>query len=242
MAPFMSSNRIVEDEERVSINLLSINQSFSDVSLDELASAVPSPKVKIQRDLGALEPPVTKMHLMMMDEQVSPPSIDVCHGMIFEGKVKMHMHNFQLHGPESLKHNENYWNALQRELSRLESYPLDSSKALLPKLLDEIKSMILYLYPDSKLMKENMMNTLDVSFLIDQIHLGNVDAVNLAMLLGTILKANCAPKRDGIIEHMVMLGAEGNWIGMFKLCLELMELMKLVTLETLLIFVGSLKL
>jgi hypothetical protein len=46
-------------------------------------------------------------------------------------------------------------------------------------------------------------------------------------MLADLLKANCAPCRDGDVEKLVEMGAKGDIIGSMKHCLELLELMKL---------------
>lgn len=232
MAPFVEEgNPLVEEEDCIVVELVPVSESLTDLRLEEVTSTIaPTPRSFGEKDAGICKPPVTRFHLILMEEHISPPSIDICHELLFDPKVKMRMQHFQIHSPKSIKSSEEYWRALQCELDMISDPKLCSvhPATLLPHLLEEIKSMLLYLYPDSKMINEQLFSDMDIPFVVQQLQLGNMCSSELAALFGAILKANCAPKRDGMIDHMILLGSEGNWIGMFKLCLELMEYMKLV--------------
>lgn len=229
--PYVSGNRLVEEDEQVLLELVTVNQPVTDVNLGEEipTSTTLSVLEVVTEQPKTLKPPVTRLLLVLMEEQVSPPSLEVCHELIFNPKVQLRMQSFRNFDGEKIHNEEAYWSVLSTELMKLSECNLNEGDLiLLPELLEEIKKMLLYLYPDSKLLREQLLSDMDVPFLVEQIRLGNANAVSLALILGTILKANCAPKRDPLVEHMMRLGSDGNWIGMLRMCLELMELMKLV--------------
>lgn len=220
MMPY-GGGKLVDDEELVALDL-GRNLSTTDVSVSE----VPSVEMRTE-EFAEIMPPTSRMTLVAMEAHVTPPSLDVCHELLFEHKVDLQLRYFRLGGilTDRLKHEQDYWVALGMELANMGDLPKGGK--MLPGLIDEIKAMLMHLYPASKLIHEHLKD-FDSTFLIGQIQLGNTRAHDLASLLCTIIKANCAPKRDAILEHIMKLGQSGNWIDMFKLLLELMELMKLV--------------
>lgn len=177
-------------------------------------------------------PPVTRLHLVQMEDMVAWPSIELLHELVFDPKAKLQVDSLRPSAPEHLQHTEQYWAELDRQIVQLAlpSHQPALQLPLLSGILEEIKLMLLHLYPESRLLHEELLPQLDVPFLINQIRHGDLDIAVLSATLVKILKANCAPKRDVLVEFMGSLAAGGQWIAMFKVFLELMELMKLVSL------------
>lgn len=231
------SSDILDDEERSRLaNLKVLNPSLADVSTSSLFSAeVPSlsPPSDIDRQTAkppsSLVPPVTRISLALMEERMTPPGLLICHELAFDAKAKVALHQVKCPSDERAGKEHEYWMFLQQELVGLVEG--SATPILLPQLLTEIRSMILYLYPESKATSQQLIYDIDTGLLVQEIRMGALDANGLAENLSKLLKANCAPKRDPLVDRLVALGRNGNWIGLFKGCLDLMEFMKLVLRE-----------
>ena len=57
---------------------------------------------------------------------------------------------------------------------------------------------------------------------------GVCDFPRVMASLGVLLKENCAPVRDSIVDEMVGYAEQGQWAISLKICFEVLELMKLV--------------
>lgn len=232
MAPFNSD--VLEDEERSRLsNLKLLNPSLADVSTASLpaseAASIPLPS-DLDRQAGkpptGLVPPITRVSLALMEERMTPPSLLICHELVFDARAKVSLHQVRPCSGEQADEGHQYWSFLGRELAGLVEG--SSTPTLLPQLLTEIKSMILYLYPESRAIGQQLLCDLDANLLVQELCTGALDAHGFAENLAKLLKANCAPKRDPLVDHLVTLGRNGNWLGLFRGCLDLMELMKLV--------------
>lgn len=99
---------------------------------------------------------------------------------------------------------------------------------MLQQLLHEIRSMLIHLYPESSQLKELLLPGFDVPHIVNLIRTGDsADVQNFLHVFGAVLKANCAPKRDLVVENMMRLGGGGDWMGFFRQSLDLMRLMKM---------------
>lgn len=231
--PLFSSD-VLEDEERSRLsNLKVLNPSVADVSTSSLLSSeVPniSPPSDIDRQVSkppsGMVPPVTRISLALMEERMTPPSLLICHELAFDAKAKVSLHQVKYSSDEQASKEHEYWAFLRQELIGLAEGSIVPT--LLPQLLAEVKGMILYLYPESKAISQQLIHDIDANLLVQEIRMGSLDANGFAESLAKLLKANCAPKRDPLVDHLVTLGRSSNWIGLFKSCLDLMELMKLV--------------
>lgn len=231
--PLFSSDVLDDEERSVLSNLKILNPSLADVSASSsLSTEVPSisPLSEIDKQLSkppsGLVPPVTCISLALMEERMTPPSLSICHELAFDAKAKVSLHQVKYSSNEQASREHEYWIFLRQELISLTEGSIIPT--LLPQLLAEIKNMILYLYPESKAISQQLIHDTDANLIVQEIRMGSLDANSFAESLSKLLKANCAPKRDPLVDHLVTLGRGGNWIGLFKSCLDLMELMKLV--------------
>jgi hypothetical protein len=158
--------------------------------------------------------------------------MQLSHELLFNPKVRQSRNTIQqwvtLGHPghfQSKEKIEHYWALIGAEISQIGS---SSPMPMLAGLINELKSMLLYLYPGAPALKEHHVADLDGDHLIREIQTGRIDCNAFTTSIVEILHANCAPKRDVMIDHLTTLGKTGNWLKVLPYVLELIELMKLV--------------
>jgi hypothetical protein len=57
---------------------------------------------------------------------------------------------------------------------------------------------------------------------------GVCDFKEVMRYLGGLLKENCAPVRDVVVDEMVAYAVDGRWVDSLRTCFDVLELMKLV--------------
>lgn len=234
--------RLVVSEEEMSMssdhgmkNTLALLEG--NASIDHLASATSSPiivKTPTTTTLSSSQPsiPVTAAMLVEMDYCFHPPTVDVVHELFFNAKLKLSsevMHRIcHLTTEPTTSSHHNYWSALAMELDLIKSRKMCKDLSMMPLLMEEIKEMLLHLYPRSQMLHDLIVPHMESDFLVQQIQCGYLDLGSISKLLGELIKSNCAPKRDAMVDKMVEMGVSGQWIEMLQTCLELMKLMKFV--------------
>ncbi|KAM5458905.1 Protein SOSEKI 1 [Microsporum canis] len=133
-------------------------------------------------------------------------------------------------GHEKRKLAEAYWEAIALEIS-IHSYQSTSKKQQssprghkratsdsvgvfeprLPVMLETLKDVVSSLVPERD--QQSVMQNLDVPFLLQQVHKGVLDMINLTKWLATLLKTHCAPMRDPWADKMVAEITEGCTTG-----------------------------
>lgn len=228
----MTGGQIAEDDEFVLLEYVVRNRSSVGVDIvGEGQSAMEDAPVlfdAVSQIPVELKVPVTRMDLMLIEDHFNPPSFEVCHQLLYEQKAKLHLQDLSCKSEREKKERMTFWTALASELASLApKAKFNAEDSLLVQILTEIKSMLIYLYPDSKLLREQLLSSLDVPFIVEQLKNGHLNILNVTENLCQVFKANCAPKRDMVVDQILSFGRSGEWIKMLQLSLELMELMKL---------------
>ncbi|KAK2850752.1 hypothetical protein FQN49_005352 [Arthroderma sp. PD_2] len=130
-------------------------------------------------------------------------------------------------GHEKRKMAEAYWEAIALEISvhgyhsinkkqqvsgqkghkRAPSDSVGVFEPRLPVMLETLKDVVSSLVPERD--QQSVMQNLDVPFLLQQVHKGVLDMVNLTKWLAALLKTHCAPMRDPWADKMVAEISEG---------------------------------
>jgi len=90
---------------------------------------------------------------------------------------------------------------------------------------------------------DHLVSQFDLKLMEQEIRRGIFECEGVVQTIGSVLKKHCAPIRDGKLDAMIevarrkgiAIGAEGardrnkRMIGSFRMCFEIMELMKLVS-------------
>jgi hypothetical protein len=77
-------------------------------------------------------------------------------------------------------------------------------------------------------MKNNVELNMDIRLIAQQLEHNVLDTHALIGYIANLLKANCAPARDGLVHGMEEECKKGNFPETLKICFELLEVMKLV--------------
>lgn len=116
---------------------------------------------------------------------------------------------------------EEYWAQIKQEITDIQV----SEGCRLKSLIVEIREMMFELYPRCELVSTELVEFMDdVDFIIEQLRRNLLDISKFFHFLGQVMKKNCAPKRDEMVERMSSCSCP---IEGLKLCLKLIELMKL---------------
>ncbi len=208
--------------------------------LPHLAAARPLAGRPGERDESSAnhQIPVTRARLVQMEAHCNPLSIEVMHEVYLDPSYKLRLAliprapSFGSAGEVAGR--RTFWLAISRDVAHIQSsketmpFVAGAGAPHLVGLLEEIKAMVLFLYPKVKCGVGPSIADMDVQGVLDEIRRG-CTAASFARYLADVLKLNCAPKRDTLVEEMVEAGVQGDWAMMFTICLELMELMQLVS-------------
>lgn len=207
--------------------VLEKGRNLCDVALQEAMLSTSSISnlsiVSLPEESDKFEPPVTCQTLKALDHEVKDPPMQLLHELYFDAKAPLRDLGMPIDDTE-------YWTSLNNEIEGLSKLKdqLTFSLPCLEGVLQEIGAMLVYLYPESKSLKEELMVNWDVKFILDQLLRGHLNLVNLITTLCTIIKSNCAPKRDETVDRILLMGSQCEWIPMFKSLLHLITLMKIV--------------
>jgi hypothetical protein len=122
-----------------------------------------------------------------------------------------------------------FWVALGNELRSVESRPGQKPMPLLHASITALRGSLLHLYPRSAILLEHLDGlALDPDYIVQMASCGHVDEIAdlFPSALGAVLHANCAPKRDELVNHVVDLGRRAAWLSMMIATSELLELMQ----------------
>ena len=230
MHPFniMTGNHVTDDDDRIILphdSRTSVDVSAPPTEVVSIEKYIPSSC--ISTDVSPHEEhvlPLTVHDLCAVDTLYNPPSLTVCRELLFEGKAKIYLADVKAITSCDREGVSQFWKSFAAEMH--DFFKPECSPVLLPKLLMEMQSMLVYLYPDSKCVIEEI-SLLDIDFIVGQLQKGNFSFHELVRVIASIFKANCAPKRDPIIDQILALAKEECWINVFKLCVEMFEIMKM---------------
>jgi T-complex protein 11 len=160
-----------------------------------------------------------------MDEILS--NAQLRHDLIFDSDLKFKASDAD--DPDSQSKTITYWSEVKSEIDSGLFYRL-------PLLLAEIRAILVELLPSGKDLKQEIFGMIDPSLISQQIQHGIMNPASLITYIASIMKVNCAPIRDVVVDRMVEECGNGMISECLQTCFEILELMKLV-----LVFVFTLR-
>ena len=187
--------------------------------------------VTSEEEESTLYPPICKKTLKELDDLIINSNVQVLHDLLMEPNLKVKPNIQRRSTPEAKAKSERYWELLERDIQSFQSQLITCGSGKVSKrmvlMLEEIKIILIEMYPDSIKLKHDLGEFMDVDLIVKDLTFGNFDIFSFAQMLHDVLKINCAPRRDKIVEELVDLAKQGQLISMLKVCFELLELMKL---------------
>lgn len=169
--------------------------------------------------LPSLAPYINRSSLKYLDSKSLEQNMQVRHDLVLES-------TFRLTSQHMAEATDEYWSSIRLELAEL-ALPDVQMCPRLAALIAEIRELMLDLYPRCELVTGQLNEALDENLIIQQLKHGLFDVAGLFGFLASVMKKNCAPKRDAAVDLMLENAHGGNVIEALQLCLELMEAMKL---------------
>lgn len=163
-------------------------------------------------------PYINRKHLKNLDTFCLERNMQVRHDLMVEEGYRASLPKLEL----SEEAEAMYWESIKVEVVGLEG---KADAPRLRALLTEIREMMIDLYPRCDVVIGEFAEFLDdTQFIVEQIKIGALDIPRFFKFLGHVMKKNCAPKRDLLVEAMMDCSCP---IGALKAALQLIELMKI---------------
>lgn len=193
--------------------LLSIRRSQS-VPFEILESFADDPFYQLQE----LLPPINRTALRELELDEILTNSQLRHDLCFDPNLK-----FKPSADEaSITLSETYWAEVKSEADSGALYRI-------PLLLAEIRQILIELLPNGDEQKADIFSNIDPKLVAQQIQHGIMNPTALVNYLSKLIKTNCAPIRDDLVDEMVLICGKGDISNTLKIAFELMEWMKLVT-------------
>jgi hypothetical protein len=153
-----------------------------------------------------------------MDEILSNSQLR--HDLIFDSDLKFKATDAD--DPVSQQKTQEYWSEIKSEVDNRDFYRL-------PLLLSEIRAILVELLPSGQDQKEEIFGMIDTHLISQQIMHGIMNPKGLIDYIASVMKTNCAPIRDVIVDRVVQECQDGKLAECLQTCFEVLELMKLVS-------------
>lgn len=178
-----------------------------------------------------LVPPISRASLRELDDRLLQSNVQILHDLIFEPNMRIRSNREQRGTLDKRIKAEQYWNLIGQEVYKIQAKTSAGRSAQvsprLRLLIKEIKEILIESYPQSKVLVDDLTEYFDIELIIQQLSFGTFDPVSFAGILQEVMKANCAPRRDPIVDQLVRFASEGRIVEMLQHCFDLLELMKL---------------
>lgn len=174
---------------------------------------------------SAFDPPITAAMLRELDSDVLHASVQIRHDLLLEPMLKLRPNSHRRHSVEYKEHYRQYWKAMALEIETFLGTGATPHRLL--RAIVEMRKLILACYPKSIGVLEGLDEFFDVDLLQHQLLNRSLPLVSLMQNVASILKQNCAPRRDKMVDWLVDLAMTGKFAEMLRIFFELMELMKL---------------
>jgi hypothetical protein len=183
-------------------------------------------------EILSLLPPITRFSLRELDMDEVLANAQLRHDILFDPDLQFKPSSADNdEDDEVLEDGEDwgagdsktkaYWSDLQDEVKQGDLFRL-------PLLVSEIRAIMVELLPSGQEIKGELESKLDSRFVHQQIQSGIMNPVPLFQYIADVMKLNCAPFRDPIVDQMVAESQNGNIVKALKICFDMLELMKLV--------------
>lgn len=165
-------------------------------------------------------PYINRAHLKTLDTSSLERNMQIRHDLMVEEGYRASLPRLNL-----LDEDETfYWDAIKVEVVGLQLAEVNDAPRL-RALLTEIREMMIDLYPRCDVVIGEFSEFLeDSQFIIQQLKIGAIDIQRFFKFLGSVMKKNCAPKRDPLVDAMISCECP---IEGLRSALKLIELMKL---------------
>lgn len=171
------------------------------------------------------EPPITASMFRELDDEMLHFNVQIRHDLVLENALKLRPNLQRRCCPVFKQTYKNYWASMEYEV---EAFLANGTKPhRLLRAMEEIRKLILSCYPKSDSVLQVMSQVFDIDLLHHQIINQTFSLVPFMECLAMVLKQNCAPRRDLLVDHLVELAREGRFVSMLREFFEVMELMKL---------------
>ena len=166
-------------------------------------------------------PYINRTYLKNLDTATLERNMQVRHDLMVEEGYRASLPSRQGFTEENEQH---YWQSIRLEVAELQ-LPEVKNAPRLAALISEIREMMIELYPRCELVVGEFAEFLeDTEFILQQLKRGALDIKGFFQFLGHVMKKNCAPKRDSMVDAMISCDCPIE--GLNK-ALKLIELMKL---------------
>ena len=170
-------------------------------------------------EISALIPPINRFTLRELDFDAILSNAQLRHDLVFEPDLKFKENSVM--DPDVAVKIKEYWLAFTKEVSQAELYRV-------PLILAEVRVILVELLPSGKELKKDIWNNIDCALISQQIHKSIMNPLPLVSYIAQLLKTNCAPIRDILIDSMESLCTAGDISKCLQTLFEVLELMKLV--------------
>ncbi|KAJ3049314.1 hypothetical protein HK097_009680, partial [Rhizophlyctis rosea] len=185
-------------------------QLFENVPDDKYVSLVP-----------LLPPNVTRFTLRELDMSETLASAQLRHDLYFDPDLKFKLNNDGDAWEVKMQRTNAFWEEVEEEVeSRGEVWRV-------PLLIHEIKGCLRELMPYEEAKVEEVERRIDIALIKQEVEHGVLDVEGLVGYVGGIMKATCAPIRDGMVDAMVEEARQGRVIRALRTCFTVLELMRL---------------
>lgn len=175
-----------------------------------------------------LLPPISRQSLIELEEQSICRNVQILHDLLLEPHLRIKPNLEKRHSLDQIGRSEMYWALIKQEIQSIQSNSFKSTiSPRFKTLLIEIKEILKELYPESQVLQEILAEHMDIELIITDMQMGYFDPTIYASLLHSVIKVNCAPKRDHLVDGLLVMAGEGKFVELLKSTLDLCELMKL---------------
>lgn len=170
---------------------------------------------------AAFIPYVNRKYLKTLDTSNLERNMQVRHDLMLDDSYKAALPRLEL----SEQQEQEYWLQVKQEVFELKERPDRQDAPRLRALISEIREMVIELYPRCDVVTGEFSEFMqDTEFIIQQIKMGALDIPSVFKFIGHVMKKNCAPKRDVLVDAMIESECP---IEGLRSALKLIELMKL---------------
>ncbi|KAK6199549.1 T-complex protein 11-domain-containing protein [Scheffersomyces amazonensis] len=205
-----------------------VNLNLTSTSANTSASST-----KIQTSTVPPLPPINLQSLKEIDLHEILKNPQLRHDILFDPQLQFRPNLDGERGKRKKSIIEKYWAEVRLECRQFFG-PLPSTIRInrLPILFATLRDILLSLLPSKD--RPQVTEIMDIDLLIQQLHHGSFDFVEMARWLGDVFKSHCAPMRDQWViemstkfEDAYRLGSVDHLVSGLRMIFQILEAMKL---------------
>ncbi|KAH9250400.1 hypothetical protein BSLG_003888 [Batrachochytrium salamandrivorans] len=171
-------------------------------------------------ELLNLLPPVTRFTLRELELDEILSNAQLRHDLVFDPDLQFKPNAESDQEDERAQKADAYWDEVSDEIAQGYKYRI-------PLLLAEVRAILIELLPNGQEIKDEIDANIDVKLMAQQIDHGVMNPLGLIEYLSGLMKVNCAPIRDQLVDTMVESCHQGDFVKTLRTCFDILELMKL---------------